>query len=188
MYIYIKYEYLSRGGDPGEELYDIEATEETTIKQIKDELNKTFIFGELDPDQYEIYKGGEQEDKERTNREPSTYYYIYLEPQLLDDDNKTLKECNITDGELLHLKAKLKILLYIPLCRFNTLYFYTYDTLEDIQQEAIKILKRKTRGEYKPKQIKAFYGGKEIEENEQLSTYIIYNYSTITTDINYNTR
>ena len=151
MYIYLNYEYLIRGGDPGEELYEIKATEDTTIKQIKDELNKSFIFGELDdPDQYEIYKGGEQEDKERTNREPSTYYYIYLEPQLLDDDNKTLKECNISDGELLHLKAKLKILLYIPLCRFNTLYFYTYDTLEDIQQEAIKILKRKTQGEYTP--------------------------------------
>ena len=58
--IFIKYEYLSRGGDPGEELYDIKTTEETTIKHIKDELNKSFIFGELDPDQYEIYKGGEQ--------------------------------------------------------------------------------------------------------------------------------
>ena len=89
MYIYIKYGYLSRGGDPGEELYEIKATEDTTIKQIKDELNKSFIFGELEPDQYEIYKGGEQEDKERTNREPSTYYYIYLEPQLLNGDNKT---------------------------------------------------------------------------------------------------
>ena len=89
--IFIKYEYLSRYGDPGEELYDIKTTEATTIKQIKDELNKSFIFGELDPDQYEIYKGGEQEDKERTNREPQTYYYTYTEPQLLDDDNKTLK-------------------------------------------------------------------------------------------------
>ena len=172
MYIYIKYEYLSRGGDPGEELYDIKATEETTIKQIKDELNKTFIFGELDPDQYEIYKGGEQEDKERPTN-GSTFYYTYTESQLLEKNNETLKECNISDGELLHLKAKLKILLDIPLCRFNTLYFYTYDTLEDIQQEAIKILKRKTRGEYKPKQIKAFYGDTELQENEQLSTYII---------------
>ena len=187
MYIYIKYEYLSRGGDPSEELYEIEATEDTTIKHIKDELNKTFIFGELDPDQYEIYKGGEQEDKERPTN-GSTFYYTYTAPQLLDNDNKTLKECNISDGELLHLKAKLKILLYTPLCRYNTLYFYTYDTLEDIQQEAIKILKRKTRGEYKPKQIKAFYGDTELQEHEQLSTYIIYNYSTITTDINYNTR
>ena len=139
MYIYIKYEYLSRGGYPGEELYEIKATEDTTIKQIKDELNKSFIFGELDPDQYEIYKGGEQEDKERTNREPSTYYYIYLEPQLLDDGNNTFKECSIMDGGFLHLKATLKSLLYAPCCRFNTLYVYTYNTLEDIQKQAAKI-------------------------------------------------
>ena len=106
--IFIKYEYLGREGDPGEELYNLELNENTTIKQVKDELNKSFIYGELDPDQYEIYKGGEQEDRERTNREPSTYYYTYLEPQLLDDNNKTLKECNIMDGELLHLEVKLK--------------------------------------------------------------------------------
>ena len=109
MYIFIKYEYICRNGDPGQELYDIKTTEETTIKQIKDELNKQFIYGELDDlNQYEIYKGMEQENKERTNREPMTYYYIYLEPQLLDDDNKTLKEYNIMDGELLHLEVKLK--------------------------------------------------------------------------------
>ena len=89
--IFIKYEFLSRYGDPGEELYDIKTNENTTIKQIKDELNKSFIFGELDPDQYEIYKGGEQEDTERENRAPSTHYYTYAEPQLLDDDDKTLK-------------------------------------------------------------------------------------------------
>ena len=52
MYIFIKYEYLSRGGDPSEELYDIKATEETTLKEIKEELNITFIFGELNPEQY----------------------------------------------------------------------------------------------------------------------------------------
>jgi len=52
MYIFIKYKYLSRGGDPSEELYDIKATEETTLKEIKEELNITFIFGELNPEQY----------------------------------------------------------------------------------------------------------------------------------------
>ena len=186
MYISIKYEYLSRYGDPGEELYDIKTTEETTIKQIKDELNKSFIFGESDHDQYEIYKGMEQEDKERTNREPSTYYYIYLEPQLLDDDNKTLKQCNIKNGELLHLKAKLKILLYVPCCRFNTIYFYTHNTLEDIQKATINILNKRNNINIKPQQIKAFYGDKELQEREQLSTYNIYNYSTIKTDIDYN--
>ena len=184
--IFIKYEYLSRYGDPAEELYDIETTENTTIKQIKDELNKSFIFGELDPDQYEIYKGGEQEDKERPTN-GSTFYYTYTEPQLLDDDNKTLKECNIKDGELLHLKAKLKILLYVPCCRFNTRYFYTYNTLEDIRKEAANIYNEPngiiTR---RPQQIKAFYGDKELQEHEQLSTHNICNYSTIKTDIDYN--
>ena len=35
IYIYVKFEYLSRGGDPYDELYDITATEETTIKDLK---------------------------------------------------------------------------------------------------------------------------------------------------------
>ena len=86
--IFIKYEYLARYGDPSEELYDLKSNENTTIKQIKDELNKCLFFGELEYNQYEIYKGMEQENKEKTNREPQTYYYSYLEPQLLDD-NKT---------------------------------------------------------------------------------------------------
>ena len=186
--IFIKYEYLSRYGEPNEELYDLKLNENTTIKQVKDELNKSFIFGEcLDPDQYEIYKGGEQEDKERPIN-GSTFYYTYTDPQLLDEDDKTLKEYNIKDGQLLHLKAKLKILLYVPCCRFNTLYFYTYNTLEDIQKEVVKIYNNKRRDNLKPDQITAFYSDKELEEHEQLSTYIIYNYSTITTNINYKTR
>ena len=124
--IFIKYEYLSRYGEPGEEIYYIKTNENTTLKQIKDELNKSFIFGELDPDQYEIYKGGEQEDKERENRAPSTYYYTYTEPQLLDDDDKTFQEYNIKDGQLLHLKAKLKILLDVPCCRYTcNIFIYT---------------------------------------------------------------
>jgi hypothetical protein len=183
--IYIKYEYLSRYGDPAEELYDLKLSENTTIKQVKDELNKSFIFGELDPDQYEIYKGGEQEDKERTNREPQTYYYIYLEPQLIDDDNKTIKECNITGGELLHLKIKLKLLLHIPRCRFNTLYFYTYNTIEDIQKEAIQIYNKKYNDNLKITQITIYYGYKQLDPDEQISTYNIYNLTTLTTEINY---
>ena len=30
-------------------------------------------------------------------------YYIYLDPILLDDDNKTLNDYNVKDMELLHL-------------------------------------------------------------------------------------
>jgi len=186
--IFIKYEYLSRGGDPNQELYDIKTSEHTTLKQIKEELNKSFIYGELEPEQYEIYTGEEQQNIERRNSEPQTFYYTYTEPQLLDDDDKTLKDYNIKDGQLLYLKAKLKILLHVPCCRFTTIYLYTYNTLEDIQKEAIKIFNKGTNREFKPEQITAFYSDTELEEDEQISTYIIYNYSTITTDINYNRR
>ena len=179
--IFVKYEYLSRGGDPNEELYDIQTSENTTLKQIKHELNKSFIYGELDPEQYEIYKGGEQENKDK--REAMTFYYTYTEPQLLDDDDNTLKEYNIKDGEVLHLKARLKILLFVPCCRYTTIYLYTHNTLEDIQAEAVNIFNNKRRDNLKPQQITAYYGDKELEEHEQISTYIIYNYSTITTDI-----
>ena len=48
------------------------------------------------------------------------------------------------DGEVLHLKAKLKIVLYIPCCRFNTVYLYTYNTLEDIRKQAADIYNKKT--------------------------------------------
>ena len=185
--VFIKYEYTARNGDPCEEVYNITTTDNATIKYIKEELNTSFIYGgNLEPEQYEIYKGGEQEDTERTDREPQTYYYIYLEPILLNDNNKTLKECNIKNFELLHLKVKLKIMLYVPCCRFTTIYLYTYNTLEDIQKEAIKIFNNEKSNKLKPKQIKAFYGHKEIQEDEELSTYSIYNCSSITTDISYN--
>ena len=36
-----------------------------------------------------------------------TYYYKYIEPALLDDDNKTLQDYDIHDNELLHLKVPL---------------------------------------------------------------------------------
>ena len=88
--LFIIYEYLSKHG-PEEELYNITTTDNTTIKQIKEELNKSCIYGELEPEQYEIYTGGQQENRERQNREPQTFHYTYTEPQLLDDDNKTLK-------------------------------------------------------------------------------------------------
>jgi len=184
MYIYIKYEYLSRYGDPGEELYEIKANENTTVQEVKEELNKSFLYGELEPQQYEIYTGGEQEDRDRNRtREPMAYYFTYTEPQLLSDDSKTLKEYNLKDGELLHLKAKLKILLYVPCCRFNTVYFYTHNTLEDIQKEAARIYNSTGGAATQPKKIGASYGLQELEEHEQISTYNIYNYSTIRTII-----
>ena len=42
-----------------------------------------------------------------------TYYYKYIEPVLLEDDDKTINDYNIIDGELLYLKAKLKLYLHV---------------------------------------------------------------------------
>jgi len=76
---------------------------ETTIKEIK-KLNETFIFGELEANQYSIYKGGEQEDKYKKNREPRKYYYKYTEPFLLEDDSKILQDYDMHDNEKSYLK------------------------------------------------------------------------------------
>ena len=184
--IFIKYEYLGRGGDPYDELYDITATEQTTIKDLKKEINKSFLYGELDDEQYEIYKGGEQEDKEK-NREPMKFYYKYIEPQILEDNNKTINDYNIIDGELLYLKAKLKLYLYIPTLRFTTIYLYTFETLEHIQNKVIEIYNSKNNIiQLKAEQITAFYGFKEIEKGDNISSYNIYDKSTIQAEINYN--
>lgn len=182
--IFIKYEYLSRYGEPYDELYDITATEQTTIKELKEEINKSFIYGELENhEQYEIYKGGEQENREK-NREPMQFYYKYIEPQILEDDNKTITDYNIIDGELLHLKVKLKIFLYIPTMRYTTVYLYTFETLKDIKNKVVEIYKSNNEI-LTPKNIKAFYAYNEIEENEQISIYNIYDKSTITTYFDY---
>ena len=178
--IFIKFEYLNRYGEPNEEIYNITATEQTTIKDLKDEINESFIYGELNNEQYEIYKGGEQENKEITNREPMTYYYKYIEPQLLEDNNKTITDYNIIDDELLYLKAKLKIFLYIPCCRFNPIYIYTCDDLEQIKKETLKICSNNNLlSNTTAEQIKAFYGNQELDEYNQLTMYKIYNLSTI---------
>jgi len=63
----------------------MEVDAETTIKEVKNKLNESFIFGELEAKHYFIYKGGQQEDKEN-NREPMNYYYTYTEPVVLNDD------------------------------------------------------------------------------------------------------
>ena len=88
--IYIYNEYEAKFG-PCEELYDMEVEKKTTIKEIKNILNETFILGDLEALQYFICKGREQEDKEKYNREPIKYYYKYTEQVLLNDNNKTLK-------------------------------------------------------------------------------------------------
>ena len=66
--IYLRYEYEAKFG-PCEALYDMEVDVETTIKEVKNKLNETFIFGELEPNQHFIYKGGEHEDKYKNEKE-----------------------------------------------------------------------------------------------------------------------
>lgn len=108
-----------------------------------------------------------------------TDYYTYTEPVLLDDDDNTLKECNIKSGQRLYLKANLNIILKIPGCRFTTIYLYTSDTLEDIQKRATDILNKRHGDNTKSKALMAFYGDTEITEDWALSTYNMYNYRTI---------
>ena len=68
------------------------------------------------------------------------YYYRYVEPVLLEDDNKPLQDYDMYDHELLHLKVKLKLLLKVPCCRFSTIYIYTENTFKHIQEKQYKYL------------------------------------------------
>ena len=121
---------------PSEELYGMEVDVETTIKEVKHKLNETVIFGEFEPNQYLIYKGGEQEDKyKNTKREPHAYYYKYIEPVSSEDGNKTLQDHDLYDNDLLYLNVQLKLLLKVTCCRFSTIYVYTHNTLKHIQKK-----------------------------------------------------
>ena len=183
MYIIIKYEYIHAD----EQLYETyiieDITENTTILKIKQQLNNSFLYGNLEPEQYEIYKHGEQEDKNKQSGN-GTYYYTYREPELLDDDNKTLKDYNIINEELLYLRAKLKIMLNI--FRFNMCYFYTHDKIKDIKTHIITMYKERDNTILKHKQINIYYGNKELDEDGQISEYNIYNHSTLNINRNYN--
>ena len=176
---FLKFEYTDRHGDPNNEYYEMNLNENDTIQDVKRELNTSFLFGELEPEQYEIYTGGEQYVKS----EEMADYYNYTEPVLLSNNEKTLNECNIKDGQMLYLKAKLKLILKIPCCRFTTVYLNTSDTLEDIQKRATEIFKNGFGGRVKSNEITAFYGDTELTEDRELSSYNIYNYSTIKIDI-----
>ena len=50
-------------------------------------MNETVVFGELEANQNSIYKGGPQENEDRSNnREPTKYYSNYTEAVLLEGD------------------------------------------------------------------------------------------------------
>ena len=49
-----------------------------TKKEVKNELHDTFILGELEPSQYFVYKGGEQQYKDKnTSRTNDILLQIY---------------------------------------------------------------------------------------------------------------
>ena len=53
------------------------------------------------------------------------YHCKYIEPILLDDDNKTLQGYDMHDNELLHLNVRLQVLLKVPCCRvINYIHIY----------------------------------------------------------------
>ena len=89
--IFVKYEYGAKFG-PCEEVYDMTIDSETTIKDAKNKFNEPFISGELDMNQYFSYKHGEQ----HVRSEPTVAYYKYTEPDLLDDDKKSLQYLEYT--------------------------------------------------------------------------------------------
>ena len=113
------------------------------------------------------------------------YYYKYTEPVLLNDTNRTLKDYDIYDNELLHLKVQLKLWFKIPCCRFTPTYVYTDSRLKHIQEIATIIFNDKMNNNFKPNQIRMFYGGEEIGDEYDISMFNIYNHSTITIDKNY---
>ena len=98
---------------------------------------------------------------------------------------KTFKYYDIHDNELLHLEVQLKLMLKILCCRFSPMYVYTDNTLNHIQAKAINGFNDKMKNTLKSEQIKAFYGGEEIGYDYDISMFKIYNYSTITTYIDY---
>ena len=59
--------------------------------------------------------------------------------------------------------------------------------MEEIQNKAVEIYNSKNDSiQLKAKQITAFYGYKEMEKYDNISSYKIYNNSTIDVEINYN--
>ena len=66
--IFVQHEYESKFGE-SEELYGMKVDVETSIKEGKKKLNETFLFEELEPNQYSIYKGGRQEDNDKNKKE-----------------------------------------------------------------------------------------------------------------------
>ena len=112
--IFIKYDYLSRYGEPGEELDDIKTNENTTLKQIKDELNKSFIFGELDPDQYEIYnRRGTRRQKKDKQSARHILLYLFRSP-IIRRRRQNIKGIRCKGRAIITPKSKMKNIVIRP--------------------------------------------------------------------------
>ena len=74
---FVKYDYESKFG-PSEELYGMKVDAETTIKDVKNKLNESFIFGELEPNQYFIHKNGEQEVKDKNINKKNDVFLLQI--------------------------------------------------------------------------------------------------------------
>ena len=97
--IFIKFDYNDSNG-PTAEIYELNINEDTTIKDIKQDLNNHYLYGnDLNLSQYELYKGGETYIKSRAGAD----YFTYEEPILLNDDDK------LNDIDKLILKVKITI-------------------------------------------------------------------------------
>ena len=75
--IFIKFDYIDSNEAMMTELYELNINEETTIKDIKQDLNNHFLYGDdLNLNQYELFKGGEKYIKSEHMAE----HFSYEEP------------------------------------------------------------------------------------------------------------
>ena len=61
-----------------------------------------------------------------------------------------------------YIKVGLKLLLQVPCCRFSTVYIFTDNTLNHIQEKAIDILNDKMRDDLKPKRNRRWFRYKHV--------------------------
>ena len=117
-------------------------------------------------------------DEEQTPQ-PQQYYAVYLERILLNDDNKTLKEYNIKNNEILKLFVTLKLFIQMPTAFFSTIYKDTSGYIEDLQMDAIEIYNKRHNCGYKYEDVTLYYDNIRLEPGARLSTYNIYNLATL---------
>ena len=73
--VFMKYQYVTING-PEEKLYNITTTDRTRIKHMK--LDKSFIYRDLEYNQYEIDKGTQQYVRSEQGQDHYTYIYTYI--------------------------------------------------------------------------------------------------------------